>query len=65
MSESHELYKKYLAAKRKTEYAERIESKYVSDYVKDEQIARAEWKVKERDEKDDDDKVNRLFGNNY
>lgn len=65
MSESHELYKKYLANKEKTEKAKKRESKYVRDYEKDEVISRAEWIEKDREEKDDNDRADRLFGNIY
>lgn len=65
MSESHELYKKYLSDKQKTENAKRRESKYVEDYEKDEALSRAEWREKNREEKDDTDRTNRLFGNIY
>jgi hypothetical protein len=65
MSESHELYKKYLANKKKTEKAKKRESKYIDDYEKEESISRYEWKEKEREEKEDFDRADKLFGNIY
>ena len=65
MSESHQLYKKYLSDKQKTDNARKRESKYVKDYEKDEQISKSEWKNEEREERDDNDRTNRLFGNIY
>lgn len=65
MSESHELYKKYLADKRKTENARKSELKYIENYEKDEEISCGEWKEKEREEKDDNDRTDRLFGHIY
>lgn len=63
MSESHELYKKYLADKEKTLNAIKRGSKYVDDYVKDEQISRSNFREKEREEKNDQDRMDKLFGN--
>ena len=65
MSESHELFKYFMEQKRKTENAKMRGSKYVSDYEKDESIARSEFREKEREEKEDDDRTNKLFGNIY
>lgn len=65
MSESHELYKKYLANKEKTKKAKERKSKYIDDYEKEEFISRYEWKEKEREEREDFDRTDRLFGNIY
>lgn len=65
MSESHELYKKYLAAKRKTENAKKQESTRIRDYEKDEDISYVEYREKDREEKDDNDRADRLFGKIY
>ena len=63
MSESHELYKKYLADKEKTLNAKKRGSKYVDDYEKEERISRFEYREKKRDEIDDQDRMDKLFGN--
>lgn len=65
MSESHELYKKYKKDQQKTENAKKRGSKYVDDYEKNEAVSRAEWKEKDREEKDDYDRTDKLFGNIY
>lgn len=53
MSESHEYYKAYKNAQERKEKAQRRGSNYISDYEKDERIARLEWKEKEREAEDD------------
>lgn len=65
MSESHELYKKYLVNKEKTKQARKRQSKYIDIYEKQELISKNEYKEKEREEKEDFDRTDRLFGNIY
>lgn len=65
MSESQQFYKKYLAAKSKSENSKRKDSNYVDDYEREERISRLEWKEKDREEKDDNERSSRLFGNIY
>ena len=65
MSESHELYKKYLANKENTNKARGRQSKYIDDYEREEFISKYEWKEKDREEREDFDRANRLFGNIY
>lgn len=53
MSISHEYYKKYKDAEQKRINAQRRESKYISDYEKDERISQLEYEKADREEKED------------
>ena len=65
MSESHELFKHFMNEKRKLEQAKKRGSNYISDYEKNTSSALYDYKEKEREEKQDDDRTSKLFGNIY
>ena len=61
MSESHEKYKEYKKAQQARENAERRGSQYVNDYKQKERIAELEYKLKDREEKENNDRAYRLL----
>jgi len=61
MSESHELYKKYKNAEQARQNAERRGSRYVNDYKQKERIAELEYKLKDIEEKESDERAYKLF----
>jgi len=61
MSESHEKYKEYKKAEQARKNAERRGSSYVSDYKQKERIAELEYKLKDKEEKEDFDRGYKLL----
>jgi len=64
MSESHELYKEYKKAQAKRRNSERRGSSYTDDYRKDEEIAELRYRLKDREEKEDNDRAYKLLSDN-
>ena len=61
MSESHEKYKEYKKTKQARQNAERRGSSYVDDYKQKERIAELEYKLKDKEEREDNDRAYRLL----
>jgi hypothetical protein len=64
MSESHELYKEYKKTQEKRMNSERRGSSYTGDYRKDEEIARLRYQLKDREEKEDNDRAYKFLSDN-
>jgi hypothetical protein len=64
MSESHKLYKEYKKAQEKRINSERRGSSYIEDHRKDEEIARLKYQLKDREEKEDNDRAYKLLSDN-
>lgn len=63
MSESYEKYKEYKKAEQARKNAERRNSSYLEDYEQKERIAELEYKLKDKEEKEDNDRAYRLLSN--
>jgi len=61
MSESHEKYKEYKKAEEARQNAERRGSSCVDDYKQKERIAELEYKLKDKEEREDNDRAYRLL----
>jgi len=64
MSESHEMYKEYKKAQEKRMNSERRGSLYTEDYRKEEEIARLRYQLKDKEEKEDNDRAYKLLSDN-
>jgi hypothetical protein len=64
MSESHELYKEYKKAQEKRMNSERRGSSYTADYRKDEEIARLKYQLKDKEEKEENDRAYKFLSDN-
>jgi hypothetical protein len=64
MSESHEMYKEYKKAQEKRMNSEKRGSSYTEDYRKDEEIARLRYQLKDKEEKEDNDRAYKLLSDN-
>lgn len=64
MSESHEKYKEFKKAEQARINAERRGSNYIADYQQKENIAKLEYQLKDKEEKEDFDKGFKLLSDN-